>query len=223
MLAQMHRRGTAFWQWSAQEWCDVAGVTAELFEAANGLPRRRQGLRPHLLDVAYLQCGFEHFGPIWMATAFYPMARVVLGADVLDGQIARVDEVLADNGYSPAHVSVKQRHQAIAFVLLPNRSPWLDDLSWAALDRAASMASAHAASIILHRIAKALVLVGIIAPAVDATRDPFALGASDGVPDVVRVVSRLAHEWISRAGTPHRTSLRWLHSARRAMAGQAAP
>src|SRR5438132_8199279 len=72
MFAQMHRRGSAFWQWSAKEWCDVVGVTAELFEAANGLPRWRNGLRPHLLDVAYLLCGFEEFGPIWTATAFYP-------------------------------------------------------------------------------------------------------------------------------------------------------
>src|SRR6266566_1969291 len=39
MFAQMHRRGKSFWQWSAQEWCDVVGVTAESFEAANGLPR----------------------------------------------------------------------------------------------------------------------------------------------------------------------------------------
>jgi len=184
MFAQMHRRGKSFWQWSAQEWCDVVGVTAESFEAANGLPRTRNGLRPYLLDVAYLLCGFEQFGPIWTATAFYPMARVVFGADVLDDQTARVDAVLANNGYSSGHLSVKQRHQALAFILLLNHSPWLDDLSWAALDRAASIAITHAASIILNRIAKALVLLGIIAPHADAaTRDPFPLGPSDGVPN----------------------------------------
>jgi hypothetical protein len=141
MFAQMHRRGKSFWQWSAQEWCDVVGVTAESFEAANGLPRTRNGLRPYLLDVAYLLCGFEQFGPIWTATAFYPMARVVFGADVLDDQTARVDAVLANNGYSSGHLSVKQRHQALAFILLLNHSPWLDDLSWAALERAASIAN----------------------------------------------------------------------------------
>jgi hypothetical protein len=185
MFTQMHRRGKAFWQWSAEEWCDVVGVTAESFEAANGLPRRREGLRPHLLDVAYLLCGFEHFDPIWTATAFCPMARVVFGADVLGGQIARVDAVLADNGYSLGHESMRHRHQAIiAFVLLLNHSPWLEDLSWAALDHAASMASAHASSIIVGRIAKALVLLGIITPSADAaTPDPFPLGPSDGVPD----------------------------------------
>src|SRR6266700_1727641 len=184
MFTQMHRRGKAFWQWSAEEWCDVVGVTAESFEAANRLPRRREGLRPHVLDVAYLLCGFEQFGPIWTATAFYPMARVVFGADVLDDQTARVDAVLANNGYSSGHLSVKPRHQALAFILLLNHSPWLDDLSWAALDRAASIAITHAASIILNRIAKALVLLGIIAPDADAaTRDPFPLGPSDGVPN----------------------------------------
>ena len=184
MFAQMHRRGTAFWQWSAQEWCAVVGVTAESFEAANGLPQLRNGLRPHLLDVAYLLCGFEQFGPIWTATAFHPMARVVFGADVLDEQIARLDAVLANDGYASGHVSVKQRHQALAFLLLLNRSPWLDDLCWAALERAASTASARAASIILGKIARALVRLGILAPSADAAaRDPFPVGPSDGVPN----------------------------------------
>ena len=184
MFTQMHRRGKAFWQWSAEEWCDVVGVTAESFEAANRLPRRREGLRPHLLDVAYLLCGFERFGPIWTATAFYPMARVVFGAEVLDSQIARLDAALANNGYSSGRESIRHRHQAIAFVLLLNRSPWLDDLSWSALHHATSMASAHASSIIFGRIAKALVLLGIITPGPDdTTRDLFPLGPSDGVPE----------------------------------------
>ena len=93
-----------------------------------------------------------------------------------DDQVARLDAVLANNGYSSGHLSIKQRHQALAFVLLLNHSPWLDDLSWTALARAASLAIRHAASIILGRIAKALVLLGIIAPAADdATREAFPL------------------------------------------------
>ena len=224
VFGQMHRRGTSFWQWTAQEWCDVVGETAESFEAVNGLPRRRTGLRPHLLDVAYLLCGFEQFGPIWTATAFYPMARVVFGANVLREQVARLDAVLANNGYSSGHLSVKQRHQAIAFVLLLNHSPWLDDLSWAALHRAASMATAHAASIILGRIAKALVLLGIIAPAADdATRDPFPLGPSDGVPDEWYAWYRAWRATGSRGLAP-RIARHYgrLHPVRRAMARQAA-
>jgi integrase len=148
------------------------------------LPRWRNGLRPHLLDVAYLLCGFEQFGPIWTATAYYPMARVVFGADVLNAQIARLDAVLANDGYASGHGSIKQRHQALGFVLLLSRSPWLDDLCWAVLEHAAAIASARAASSILGKIAKALVRLGILTPraAADATTDPFSLGPSDGVP-----------------------------------------
>jgi hypothetical protein len=81
-------------------------------------------------------------------------------------------------------VTVKQRHQALAFLLLLNRSPWLDDLDWATLERAAATASPRAASIILGKIAKALVRLGILPPSADgAARDPFPLGPSDGVPD----------------------------------------
>src|SRR2546430_11731830 len=74
------------------------------------------------------------------------MARVMFGADVLDEQIARLDAVLANDGYASGHVSVKQRHRALAFLLLLNCSPWLEDLCWAALERAASTASARAAA-----------------------------------------------------------------------------
>jgi len=224
MFAQLHRRGTAFWQWSAQEWCDVVGVTAESFEAANGLPQLRNGLRPHLLDVAYLLCGFEQFGPIWTATAFHPMARVVFGADVLDEQIARLDAVLANDGYASGHVSIKQRHQALAFLLLLNRSPWLDDLCWAALERAASMASTRAASIILGKIARALVAAGH--PGTVCRRcsaGSVSAGPERRCPErVVRVVPSLARHWISGAGASCRASLRWVRPVRRAMARQAA-
>ena len=184
VFRQMHRRGRAFWQWTAQEWRDVLGVTAAAFEAVNALPHGRTGLRPLLLDVAYLLCGFEDFGPLWTATAYYPMARVVFGADVLAGQVARLDAALANEGYATGHVSVKQRHQAISFVLLVNRSPWLDDLSWEAVDRAAAMAPAHTASVLLGKASTALVALGILAPRADpARRDLFPPGPRDGVPD----------------------------------------
>jgi integrase len=104
---------------------------------------------------------------------------------VLDEQIARLDVVMVNDGYASGHSSIKQRHQALAFLLLLHRSPWLDDLCWAALEHAAAMASTRAASIILGKLAKALVGLGILAPQADADAptDPFPLGPSDGVPD----------------------------------------
>jgi hypothetical protein len=184
VFGQMHRRGSAFWQWSTRDWCEVVGATTASFEEANGIGRGRSGIRPHLLDVAYLLCGFEAFGPVWTATAFHPMARVVFGADVLARQVARLDAALADDGYAAGHVSVKQRHQAISLVLLLNRSPRLDDLSWSVVDRAAATATRHAASILHGKIAAALVRLGVLAPRADAERrDPFPLGPPDGVPE----------------------------------------
>jgi hypothetical protein len=184
VFGQMHRRGSTFWRWSTREWCDVVGATTASFEEANGIGRGRCGIRPHLRDVADLLCGFQAFGPLWTATAFYPMARVVFGADLLERQVARLDAVLTSEGYATGHLSVKQRHRAISFALLLNRSPWLDDLSWAAVDRAAAMATAHAASILQGKIAAALVRLGVLAPRSDAEgRDPFPLGPPDGVPD----------------------------------------
>ena len=183
MFRQMHRRGRAFWQWSAQEWREVVGATALAFEEANALQDGRNGLRPHLLDVAYLLCDFDEFGPLWTATAFYPMARVVFGADRIAGEVARIDAVLANEGYATGQLSLKQRRQVIAFLLLLNRCPWLDDLSWNVVERAVAMVPAHPASIMLGRISTALVALDILAPRADpAQQDLFPPGSGDGVP-----------------------------------------
>jgi hypothetical protein len=178
----MHRRGQAFWQWTTADWQQAVGATSQDFTATHGVPGGGRGLRPYLLDLAYLLCDFAEFGPLWTATAFYPMARAVFGAELLDGQIARLDRVLAREGYATGHSSLKQRHQAIAFVLLLNRSPWLDDLSWEAIDRAAAMALVRATSVLLGKVSKALVTLGILAPRAVPRPDPFGPGSADGVP-----------------------------------------
>ena len=183
----MHRRGQAFWQWSEQDWQETIGATATDVGHAHGLRRwegRCRGLRTYLVDVAYLLGGYSDFGVWWTATTLYPMARVIFGADVLARQIGRIDAVLAREGYATGHSSLKQRHQAIALLLLLNRSPWLDQLSWQVLDRAAEMALPHPASVVRGKVAMALVTLGILAPRVHPEdRDRFPPGPRDGVPD----------------------------------------
>jgi hypothetical protein len=174
---QMHWRGSGFWQWSTQEWRDLIvqiGTTDD--GAANGL-------RTFLLDVAYLLCGFDTISSVWTATAFYPMARVMFGADLVDTQLARIDNVLAQEGYATGHSSLKQRHQAISFLLLLNRSPCLEHLCWEMVERAQEMAFPRAASILRGKVAAALVTLGILALRADpAETDRFPPGPRDGVP-----------------------------------------
>ena len=181
MFAQMQRRGRAFWQWTPSDWHEVVGTTSQDFATTHGVPYGGRGLRPFLLDVAYLLCGFAAFGPLWTATAFYPMARIMFGANLLDGQIARLDTVLANEGYAIGHNSIKQRHQAISFLLLLNRSPWLDALSWEVVDRAAVIMPAHPTSVLLGKVSRALVALGVLTPRASLP-DPFPPGPSDGVP-----------------------------------------
>jgi hypothetical protein len=182
VCGQMHRRGQTFWQWTAFDWHAIVGATSHDFAAANDVACGGYGLRPYLLDVAYLLCDFAAFGPLWTATAFYPMARGIFGAERLDGQIARLDTILAHEGYAIGHNSIKQRHQAISFVLLLNRSPWLDDLSWKAIDRAAASMPGHPTSVLLGKVSKALITLGILAPRTAPAPDSFPPGPSDGVP-----------------------------------------
>lgn len=184
VFGQMHRRGRAFWQWTPCEWHEVVGATGPDFAATNQLLNWGNGLRSYLLDVAYLLCGFDEFGPVWSATTYYPMARVVFGAGLLDTQLARLDTVLANEGYATRHSSIKQRHQALAFLLLLHRSPWLDDLCWEVVERAAAMAPPQAASIILGKVSTGLVALGILTPQTNpAGQELFPPGPSDGVSD----------------------------------------
>jgi hypothetical protein len=180
---QMHQRGCAFWQWSSWVWREVIGVTYEDFEQVHIYGGTRNGLRPYLLDVAYLLCGFDDFGSLWTATAFYPMACAIFGAMLVDGQIGRVDSVLHQEGYATGHVSLKQRHQVLSLLLLLNRSPWLEHLSWAVVERAEGMALPRAASIIRGKMAAALVALGVLPARDDASQhDHFPPGPADGVP-----------------------------------------
>lgn len=92
---QMHRRARAFWQWSTQDWLAVLETSPDSFAHVHDLSCGGNGLRPHLLDVAYLLCGFEEFGSLWTATGLHRMARVVFGTERVAAQLARVDAVLA--------------------------------------------------------------------------------------------------------------------------------
>jgi len=182
---QMHQRGRAFWQWSPLEWRTISGDTYDAFERVHAVHGARGGLRPYLLDVAYLLCRFEGLGPHSTATAFYPMACAIFGAPLVDAQIARINAVLAREGYATGHASMKQRHQVIAVLLLLNRSPWLAHLSWTVVDRAADLAFPHTGRIMRGKITAALVLLGILTPRADPARqDLFPPGPREGVPDI---------------------------------------
>ena len=184
VLREIDRRGRAFWQWSAADWLDTLGLAGDGPGAREGPRSAREGLRPHLLDVAYLLCGFDQLGALWGTTAFHPMARVVFGADVVAEAIARLDGALLKEGYATGHGSIKRRHQALAFLLLLNRSPLLEHLSWEVVDRAAAMAPPHTASVLLHAMSAALAALGFLPARADpAGRDPFPPGPSDGVPE----------------------------------------
>ena len=182
LCREMHRRQRAFWQWSQQDWVATLSPSTAAFQARHGLPPAPTGLRPFALDVAYLLCGFEAFDAVWEASAFYPMACAVFGALVVDGQIARVDAVLSQQGYATGQQSLKLRHQAIVVLLLLNRSPWLDGFSLELIDRAQTVLSLRAVRIVNGRLRTALAVLGVLPPSADPShQDLFTPGPADGM------------------------------------------
>lgn len=87
-------------------------------------------------------------------------------------------------GYAAGRQSLKQRYQAVSFLLLLNRSPWLEDLTPPVVDRAIEMAPTHAASIIRGKASTALTRLGVLVPRSDPSQqDLFPPGPRDGVPE----------------------------------------
>ena len=125
-MVEMHQRGTAYWSWSDDQWVETVGASVPLF-----LERQRSTMVTHrqaIFSVAYLLgdfTAFELFAP--HGIELHTLATTVFGDAVFIAAADRVFSVLADWGYSPGTQGIART--TLAFLLLRNRSPRLEDLT----------------------------------------------------------------------------------------------
>ncbi|MEY9932447.1 integrase [Catenulispora sp. GP43] len=124
VLMRSGQLGTAFWQWTAEDWTALIGAGAEEF----GRPWEGwldKGTRPYVLAYGYLLAGFTELHSIGR---FHrpALAWRVFGREPVDAAVDQVQQVLAGWGYGGTE---DRWATATCQLLLINRSPLLADLT----------------------------------------------------------------------------------------------
>jgi integrase len=138
VLLRCRERGSAFWAWSDADWVGLIGRSVAEFKSARADHAIQATIRPYLLALAYLLCGFSslrELGPFNRLT----FAWRVFGRDRVEAEMSRVGDLLTAWGYSYRRAARGERRTrmptALAHLLLVNRSPLLEDLTTEAFDR----------------------------------------------------------------------------------------
>src|SRR5215475_3460958 len=128
LIAEMHTRHNSYWAWNSTEWYQIIG-TNEFFIRRYGYT----GVRQKLIAFCYLITGFfdlRAYGP------FFPrrLARLLFGATRVERVEARVCEEVQRIGYAASRCK-DRLPSALCQALIVNRSPRLEDLTPAVLEK----------------------------------------------------------------------------------------
>ncbi len=177
LLREMHRLQRSFLAWSAQEWIGLLHPNAaEFAEHNNGVT----SYRPHLLAISYILgnlntfAAIGHFSQAWLATR-------VFGQDIVEPLAERVGSEMVSMGFGAKMVEI-HLHNLLYEVLLMNRSPRLEDLTFAKLTEIRPhLTSAHLKSYVVS-FTQALVSLGYLDRAITVSHQRGNLDALSGVP-----------------------------------------
>ncbi len=131
---EMLRRGRSFWEWSQEEWISIICPTHKDFLSHH----RLGGIRPSLIDMAYLLGGVTDLRPVNVTRECTNTAQHIFGSEVIEQEFRKITEVLVGpqgRGYREGPYLLKWK-QALCLLLLLNRSPYLEELSEAVFQQA---------------------------------------------------------------------------------------
>ena len=199
MLLEMHRRGTAFWAWSAEEWAQSICPDATSFGlryGGNGSTSKWSRARAQLLLLAYLLETLPDIGKLVELVKIVPFARKIFGRQLIELAVQRLTTVLQGWGY--------QRQDGFAltacvcYLFLQNRSPYLEDLSsslLAAIDQTCPISSVQKC---LFQVSRALVALGAISHALPRRPlSPVLISGTDGSVDDAWL--RWCQRWLNQS------------------------
>src|SRR5579859_3211688 len=124
-LLEMHRRGTAYWAWSTDEWIETIGLTYPAFRDRQRC--FRQGCRQYVVSCAYLLCGFKSFRLLGQYFLRRNLASHLFGEELVASAIGRIITVVVGWGYGEKGIVYLQT--AVSDAMLLNGSPFLEDLT----------------------------------------------------------------------------------------------
>jgi integrase len=207
--------GRSYWAFTAADWTELCGASAEAFVAAQPLPVETT-VRPFVIALAYLLGGFDAFEQLGTFNRLH-LARLVFGAATVEDSMREAGTVLQQWGYRSV-LSGKHRLRGVfSQALLINRSPRLQDLDTAAFGRLhAHPATNHHHGEMLYALQRAVAALGHCdppvrtgynhAPGIDGT-DPVWAGwvqrwhdtstLTPKVRGIVRTIMAKAGRWLA--------------------------
>lgn len=195
LLSEMYHRHTTFWAWRSTDWITLLHNDSEALRSPNILPG---DCRQHLIAIAYLLCKFvaiDELGPLSRAS----LANKVFRCDLLECALQKVLPILIQWGYSERRMS-RSMTKAIYEVLLLNRSPYLEDLTYEVLQEIYSRKILKEFQDNVWLLSRALASLGLIEKSVVIpSNKPTRYGdegATFGIPEV----------WVSWCQRWHDTS-----------------
>jgi integrase len=167
-------RGRSYWAWTAADWAELCGSSAEAFIAARDLPTETT-VRPFVVAIGYLLGGFDQFHLLGMFNRLH-LARLVFGATPVEEAVRRTGEVLDRWGYRSVLTAQTRMHGVFSQALLINRSSRLEDLDTAAFTRlrAHPATNAHQGEL-LFALQRAVASLGYCDPPARTGREHMAI------------------------------------------------
>ena len=133
LLVHCAEKERTFWGWNTQEWVHLLGRDQAEFRR-NAPAWAGEEVRPYLAAHAYLLGSFTEFHRLGSFQRLTLSWRI-FGRDRVDGEIARLRQVLAEWGYRLGHGDDTLLPMVACQLFLLNRSPHLEDLTTELFDR----------------------------------------------------------------------------------------
>ena len=167
MAIEMHRRGSSFWAWTIEEWRDIIGPDRESFAQRYRWQRTSHSAgapRQLLPFLAYLFCPSYPIDALFEASQMLSLARRVFSNRLIEEAVQRISTVLRSWGYQlHERQGYAKLRMTIVYLLLCNRSPYLEDLSTPLLETVYSSCTTLLVRGQIRQVSHALCALGIIA------------------------------------------------------------
>jgi len=164
---EMHRRRSSFWAWTVEEWKDIIGPDRESFAQQYGWQQTAHSAgapRQLLPFLAYLLCPSYPIDALFDASQMLPLARRVFSNRLIEEVVQRISTVLRSWGYQlHGRQGYAKLRMTIVYLLLCNRSPYLEDLSTPLLETVYSSCTIPLVRGQMLQVSHALCALNIIA------------------------------------------------------------
>jgi integrase len=163
MAMEMYYRDKTFWAWQDAEWIEIIGSSTAAFGERYGRTYKGRQLHPARREIpvlAYLLTAPADIDPLLAPFTITSTARKIWGEETLPAHVQRLMAVLRTWGYQEKH-PVKLT-ACIAYLLLRNRSPYLETLTDELLETVNQTCTIASVRERLYQVSRALAALGLI-------------------------------------------------------------